>query len=174
MNSLSSFINLLYHLRQMASVLLVILSNILQTDLPEELISRSRCHLDVLSASSCIIVNSTSPDASLEHPQDMTTVMVVYMCLVAAVFLYMVLLFNPQYKRSEADHNSELHYKALKPVECFQAEYSVSKVEQNPTNSHCTNSVQTVETTYQTADSYSTYLQTSESDECTNNSSLST
>eukprot|EP00731_Ephydatia_muelleri_P020332 Em0013g59a len=99
---------LLWSSVQISSVVLVLLSNILQTDLPEEQISRSTCHLEVLSVSSCIVANSTSPVDPTEHPKDMTNVMLVYMFLAAAVFLYMVLWFKPQYKRSDADRNNEV------------------------------------------------------------------
>ncbi|KAL5470655.1 hypothetical protein EMCRGX_G028657 [Ephydatia muelleri] len=156
---------LLWSSVQISSVVLVLLSNILQTDLPEEQISRSTCHLEVLSVSSCIVANSTSPVDPTEHPKDMTNVMLVYMFLAAAVFLYMVLWFKPQYKRSDADRNNEVCYKALKPVGCFQTTQSKSVVDKLISkDSRSTNFLHTVETTYQTADLYSTYLE-SESDE---------
>ena len=150
----------------MASVLLVILSNLLETKLPDELLSRSTCHIDTLSISTCIFVNSTSPDGSFEHPQDMTNVMLVYMCLVAAVFLYMAFKFNPLYKRSDTDHNSEIHYKALKPVECFHPAHPISSAEsQKEVHSFSDDALKTTETTYQSADLYSSYLITEESND---------
>ena len=98
--------------------------------------------------------------------------MLVYMFLAAAVFLYMVLWFKPKYKRSDADHNSEVCYKALQPVGCFQTIHTNSAVEkQKSKDSQYTNFLQTVETTYQTADLYSTYVESAESDESTHNPS---
>lgn len=157
--------NIFSHCRQVASVFLIILSNILQTDLPEEKMPRSTCNLEVLSASSCIL-NSTSPVHPLEHPQDMTNVMLVYMFVATAVFLYMAFGFNPECKRSNADINNQICYKALEPVGCFQSRLSIPAVEK-PNTLDNTNYLQTVETTYRTADLYSTYLHSSESDDST-------
>ena len=95
--------------RQIAGILLVLLSQVLQFDIDSDLVHDAKCsNSDAQAASSrpsCF--NSSQPVSSAATPQDLTHAILLYVCLMVLVFIFFAIFFWPRYKRIEAEKKAD-------------------------------------------------------------------